>query len=106
MQRFRGGLVFKDNRLLYHSTLGLRVIKKKKEGERKRETYDSPDWTGLNSQPFSRGPETTAKSVTFSARRNATQISIAGSDTRGLMSVLSLTLELRFRAKKEHLKMF
>ena len=30
MQRFRGGLVFKAHRLLYHSTLGLRVIKKKK----------------------------------------------------------------------------
>jgi len=31
MQRFRGGLVFKAHRLLYHSTLGLRVIKKKKK---------------------------------------------------------------------------
>jgi len=30
--RFRGGLVFKAHRLLYHSTLGLRVIKKKKRG--------------------------------------------------------------------------
>ena len=29
MQRFRGGLVFKAHRLLYHSTLGSRVIKKK-----------------------------------------------------------------------------
>ena len=29
MQRFRGGLVFKAHRLLYHSTLGLRVINKK-----------------------------------------------------------------------------
>ena len=29
MQRFRGGLVFKAHRLLCHSTLGLRVIKKK-----------------------------------------------------------------------------
>jgi len=29
VQRFRGGLVFKDHRLLYHSTLGLRVVKKK-----------------------------------------------------------------------------
>ena len=29
VQRFRGGLVFKAHRLLYHSTLGLRVIKKK-----------------------------------------------------------------------------
>jgi len=27
--RFRRGLVFKAHRLLYHSTLGLRVIKKK-----------------------------------------------------------------------------
>jgi len=30
VQRFRGGLVFKAHRLLHHSTLGLRVIKKKK----------------------------------------------------------------------------
>jgi len=29
VQRFRGGLVFKVHRRLYHSTLGLRVIKKK-----------------------------------------------------------------------------
>jgi len=29
MYRFRGGLVFKAHRLVYHSTLGLRVIKKK-----------------------------------------------------------------------------
>ena len=33
MQRFRGGLVFKAHRLLYHSTtLGLRVIKTSREG--------------------------------------------------------------------------
>ena len=31
MQRFQGGLVFKAHRLLYHSTLGSRVVKKKKE---------------------------------------------------------------------------
>ena len=30
VQRFRGGLVFKAYRLLYHATPGLRVIKKKK----------------------------------------------------------------------------
>ena len=30
VKRFRGGLVFKAHRLLYHSTLGSRVIKKKK----------------------------------------------------------------------------
>ena len=31
VRRFRGRLVFKAHKLLYHSTLGLRVIKKKKE---------------------------------------------------------------------------
>ena len=31
VKRFRGGLVCKAHRLLYHSTLGLRVIKKKKK---------------------------------------------------------------------------
>ena len=31
MNRFRGGLVFKAHRLVYHSTLDLRVIKKKKK---------------------------------------------------------------------------
>ena len=30
VKRFRGGLAFKAHRLVYHSTLGLRVIKKKK----------------------------------------------------------------------------
>jgi len=30
VKRFRGGLAFKAHRLLYQSTLGLRVIKKKK----------------------------------------------------------------------------
>ena len=30
VQRFRGGLVFKAHRLSYHSTLGSRVMKKKK----------------------------------------------------------------------------
>jgi len=30
VKRFRGGLVSKAHRLVYHSTLGLRVIKKKK----------------------------------------------------------------------------
>ena len=33
MKLFRGGLVFKAHRLLYHSTLGLRVIKKKEVPE-------------------------------------------------------------------------
>ena len=36
VQRFRGGLIFKAHRLVYHSTLGLRVIKKKKKKKRAR----------------------------------------------------------------------
>jgi len=32
VKRFRGGLVFKAHRLVHHSTLGLRVIKKKRVG--------------------------------------------------------------------------
>ena len=32
IKRFRGGLVFKAHRWLYHSTLGSRGIKKKREG--------------------------------------------------------------------------
>jgi len=36
MQRFRGGLVFKAHRLVYHSTLGLRVIKKHHAEQRGR----------------------------------------------------------------------
>jgi len=31
VKRFRGGLVFKAHRLFYHSTLGSRVIMKKKK---------------------------------------------------------------------------
>ena len=33
MQRLPSGLVFKAHKLLYHSTLGSRVIKKKKRGD-------------------------------------------------------------------------
>ena len=33
VNRFRGGLVFKAHRLVYHSTLGSRVIKKEEEEE-------------------------------------------------------------------------
>jgi len=38
VQRFRGGLVFKAHRLLYRSTPGLRVIKKKKEARGRHST--------------------------------------------------------------------
>ena len=41
VQRFRRGLVFKAHRHVYHSTLGLRVIKKKKK-VRERAPYRQP----------------------------------------------------------------
>ena len=52
MKRFRRGLVFKAHRLLYHSTLGLRVIKKKKKvtcdsGERGRKPVELPRFRTL-----------------------------------------------------------
>jgi len=40
VQRFRGGLVFKAHRLLYHSSIGLRVIKK--EDDKKGSALDEP----------------------------------------------------------------
>ena len=36
VKQFRGGLVFVAHRLVYHSTLGLRVIKKKKRRRREQ----------------------------------------------------------------------
>ena len=41
MKWFRGGLVFKAHRLLYHSTAGVRVIKRERERERERESINS-----------------------------------------------------------------
>jgi len=41
VKRFRGGLVFKAHRLLYHTSLGLRVIKKKKKERRGGYTVSS-----------------------------------------------------------------
>jgi len=38
VQRFRSGLAFNAHRLLYHSTLGLRVTKKKKDDDAKEPT--------------------------------------------------------------------
>ena len=48
MKRFRGGLVFKAHRLVHHTTLGWRVIKKKKKhlaplGRSPKASY-SPEW--------------------------------------------------------------
>ena len=42
MKRFRGGLVFEAHRLVYHSTPGWRVIKKKKKNHIPEITYPEP----------------------------------------------------------------
>ena len=45
VERFRGGLVCKVHRLLYHSTLGARVMQKK------RSTHNPLERHGLNPHP-------------------------------------------------------
>jgi len=59
VKRFRGGLVFKAHRLVYHSTLGLSVIKKKikKEGERRLRLH---------------GRHAKSQQLTFEAREKST----------------------------------
>ena len=49
MNRFRGGLVFKAHRLVYHSTLGSKVITKKKEEEDEDSEKAPPSGTYLSS---------------------------------------------------------
>ena len=61
LQRFRGGLVFKAHRLWYRSTLGLRVIKKKKTERQTLVTTHARtgSWAGpprANSYPWSPFP--------------------------------------------------
>ena len=58
-RRFRGGLVFKAHRLLYHSTLGLRVIKKTKK---KTEATDERGGNNLNGLKFVRTENGSSKS--------------------------------------------
>ena len=67
VQRFRGGLVFKAHRPLYHPTLGSRVIKKKKKYRQKStccvaRVEPLPPWypgwhETLNPQPSSLNPD-------------------------------------------------
>ena len=64
VQRFRGGLVFKAHRLLYHSTLGLRAIKKKKTETELGHTagsdcvFEGSDHRRPHLAPRCRNPET------------------------------------------------
>ena len=41
--RFRGGLLFEAHRLVYHSTIGWRVIKKKKVGGNPQMRVEMPN---------------------------------------------------------------
>ena len=50
MQRFRGRLVFKAHRLLYHSTLGLRVSKKQKKKKDEASHLDLNAWSRARPQ--------------------------------------------------------
>ena len=53
LKRFRGGIVFKAHRLVYHSTLGWRVMKKKRRGSQVRvdRNLGSVNLKGRGSQP-------------------------------------------------------
>ena len=44
MQQFRGWLAFKAQRLVYHSTLGLRVIKEEKKSRKKSLPSERARW--------------------------------------------------------------
>ena len=70
VKRFRGGLVFKAHRWLYHSTLGSRVIKKK---EKKRQL--SP----LRRVPFSG----TVQGSGFRVRGSGFRVQVSGFGVRG-----------------------
>jgi len=65
-QRFQGGLAFKADRLLYHSTLGLRVIKKK---TRRIWHYFDPEWgTTLQWDDHSENSETESCTDRYSSQ--------------------------------------
>jgi len=51
MERFQGGLFFKAHRVLYHSTLGSRVITEKKE-ERGMNLYEPSYSEAVSTPPF------------------------------------------------------
>jgi len=60
--RFRGGLVFKAHRLLHHSTLGLKAMKKNNEGDTPVERA-SPSHAGAAPPPQLPPPRNSASSL-------------------------------------------
>ena len=61
VQRFREGLVFKAHRLLYHSTLGVRVIEKKKRGSSLTAPRTAPAHFPQNAPHTAPTPENTTR---------------------------------------------
>jgi len=74
VKRFRGGLVCKAHRLLYHSTLGPRVIKKKKK---KRTLLVALELSGRELELFSTVPQVNRGS-TFALGRSTLDFYLAG----------------------------
>ena len=62
LQRFRGGLVFKAHSLVYHSTLGSRVIKKKKK-TRYNQIVRQPEWCTVRRRVHTAGAQNAANNV-------------------------------------------
>ena len=86
VKRFRGGIVFKDHRLFYHSTLGLRVIRKKEKrvppgerGERGERGIETEPDTERHA-PFQRTPPACITNPpTHPCRERGPQHIVAGS---------------------------
>ena len=82
VKRFRDGLVFQAHRLLYHSTLGLRVMKKKKHPHREPQRQVRAGWLGERGARLSpcprHGPSPLSLSRSRSlSRRARNQLSLA-----------------------------
>ena len=58
MKRFRGGLIFKAHRLVYHPTLGSRVMKKRKKSANSEALVQEPlrEIAHADSQVMPRSP--------------------------------------------------
>ena len=77
MQRFRGGLVFKAHRLLFHSTLCLRVKTKKRET-----VPGTPDPEIRNPEPETRNPKPDTRNLKPGFRNPEPEIRNSEPETR------------------------
>jgi len=90
VQRFRSGLVVKAHRLSYHSTLGLRVIKKKKKKkkEKKKKLADvalrSTEFCVPKKPPNARNPCSASLGLTDYAQVDMLWVSGTSPSTKGI----------------------